>query len=149
MRGVVLKPLPWSGDGITVELLSVGDDRDFGRHFGGLRDVGYVRAPEVQAFQGAPETKADPQDGVGNEPASAEDSGAPLLSSEQGSPASGGDGNTETGTGAAASGGGIRVELAIRHVGRGKWAVYRGDERLTEDALTKDEAAARLVELQG
>jgi hypothetical protein len=36
-------------------------------------------------------------------------------------------------------------ELALRHIGRGKFAVYRGDERLTTDPLTKDEAGAALA----
>lgn len=37
------------------------------------------------------------------------------------------------------------AELSVRHIGRGKYGVFRGDERLTFDAMTKDEADAALA----
>jgi hypothetical protein len=40
-------------------------------------------------------------------------------------------------------------ELALRHIGRGKFAVYRGDERLTPEPLSKDEAGAALAAMSG
>jgi len=32
----------------------------------------------------------------------------------------------------------------MHHTGRGKWAVFHGEERLTEEPLSKEEAAAAL-----
>jgi hypothetical protein len=37
----------------------------------------------------------------------------------------------------------------VRHIGRGKYAIFNGDERLTADALTKDEAEAALAAMAG
>lgn len=37
--------------------------------------------------------------------------------------------------------------LHIKHIGRGKYAVMRGDERLTHDPLEKDEAESALADL--
>jgi hypothetical protein len=42
------------------------------------------------------------------------------------------------------------VEKAVvRHIGRGKYAIFRGDERLTAEAMTKDEAEAALAAMAG
>lgn len=40
-------------------------------------------------------------------------------------------------------------ELHVKHIGRGKYAVYRGSERLTHDPLEKDEAESALAEMVG
>ncbi|ABS68937.1 hypothetical protein [Xanthobacter versatilis] len=169
MRGVVLKPFPWLEDGIRAEYLSGGEEREFGPHFMGLYASGFVAevkalpgAPEIQAFEGAPENKASSAEGAAGtelqtEPEAAADGAASVESTSipadvaqdldaigqggEAGPAEDAEGAAGAETNAA--------ELSIRHVGRGKWAVYRGDERLTEDALTKEEATAKLAEMQG
>ncbi|MFG1330204.1 hypothetical protein V5F41_03010 [Xanthobacter autotrophicus] len=175
MRGVVLKPFPWLEDGIRAEYLSGGEEREFGPHFRGLYAGGFVAevkalpgAPEMQAVLGAPENKSSsPEAGAGTDPptepvAAAEGAGAVegiSLSAGVGeyqgakSPAAAVSQSGEAGSAGnaegAASAPAVAAELSIRHVGRGKWAVYRGDERVTEDALTKEEATAKLAEMQG
>ncbi|MFG1371492.1 hypothetical protein V5F32_04880 [Xanthobacter oligotrophicus] len=175
MRGVVLKPFPWLEDGIRAEYLSGGEEREFGPHFRGLYAGGFVAevkalpgAPEIQAFQGAPENKSSFNEaGAGTEPptepgAAAEGAGAlesislaAGVREDQGAeaPAAAVSQSGEAGSAANAEGAAgaqaVAAELSVRHVGRGKWAVYRGDERLTEDALTKEEATSKLAEMQG
>ncbi|MET3352372.1 UNVERIFIED_ORG: hypothetical protein ABID33_000255 [Xanthobacter viscosus] len=175
MRGVVLKPFPWLEDGMKAEYLSGGEEREFGPHFTGLYASGFVAevkalpgAPEIQAFQGTPENKsssaegaADPEppkepvdaaEGAGSVEGTSLSAGAgegqgvkpPAAAINQGGEA-GSAGNAEAAAGAETN----VAELSVRHVGRGKWAVYRGDERLTEDALTKEEATSKLAEMQG
>ena len=36
-------------------------------------------------------------------------------------------------------------DLSVRHIGRGRWAVFRGEDRLTNDAMTKDAAIATMA----
>lgn len=173
MRGIVLKPFPWLPDGINAEYLVMDDERDFGRHFGGLRASGFIAevkaipgAPETQTFHGTPENKGG-YEGEGANAAPLAGSDAPPAgeppppignggegppAQEGSSPRPGTAGDTGEGAPGAVGGGGANAgtaALSIRHVGRGKWAVYRGEVRLTEDALTKEEAASKLAEMQG
>lgn len=39
-------------------------------------------------------------------------------------------------------------DLTVKHIGRGRYAVFSGDTRLTEDALDKDEAEAALAAMR-
>lgn len=170
MRGYVVKPFPWSPDGIRVEGVNEGDEREFGAFFTGLRDFGFVR--EVQAAAGAPATGAapgasenkaaegGPDPGAGDapsEPNPAEQPGEPSAPETPGAP------ETETqpeeaGPSSDASEpplappqppAATAEDLEVKHVGRGKYAVYRGDDRLTDDPLTKEEAEAELARLGG
>lgn len=169
MRGIVLKPFPWLGDGIRAEYLSGGEEREFGPHFTGLYASGFVAevkalpgAPEMQAFQGAAENKSSSAEGAaGAEPPMGADATADGVASVENTsiPADvahdldaigqGGEAGPAEDAEGAAGAETNAAELSIRHVGRGKWAVYRGEVRLTEDALTKEEAASKLAEMQG
>lgn len=171
MRGYVVKPFRWSPDGIRVEGVTEGEEREFGRFFTGLRDFGFVR--EVQAVAGAPETGAaagasenkaaegGPEPGAADAPPDANPAEQPT------------DPSAPDPTGALETGGqqneaGLPpsdpstdadqpppappqppVAIEVKHVGRGKYAVYRGDERLTDEPLTKEEAEAELARLGG
>lgn len=37
--------------------------------------------------------------------------------------------------------------LHVRHIGRGRYAIFRGDERLTHDAMTREQAEAALTRM--
>lgn len=161
MRGIVLKPFPWSADGIKVEHLSAKDERDFqsGVYIGLLR-AGYISAPVDQAGYGAAEHQAQdgaPENGsAAGAPETKEGEGAVAL---PGSEQTGADGSTgqgdgdaggsegQTGSGAAETGD-LGGEITIKHVGRGKYALFRGEERLTEEPLEKDEAETELAKLK-
>lgn len=39
-------------------------------------------------------------------------------------------------------------ELSVRHIGRGKYGVFRGEQRLTDNPLDKDEAEAALADFR-
>lgn len=43
---------------------------------------------------------------------------------------------------------GVEDLEVVRHIGRGRYAVFRGGERLTHDALTKDQADAALAAMR-
>lgn len=173
MRGYVVKPFPWSPDGIRVEGVTEGEEREFGRFFTGLRDFGFVR--EVQAVAGAPETGAaagaseNKTAEGGSEPGAADappdanpaeqpgepsaPAGAPETRGPQnqaGPPPSNPSTDADQAPPAPPQPPVATPDaLEVKHVGRGKYAVYRGDERLTDEPLTKEEAEAELARLGG
>jgi hypothetical protein len=63
----VVKPFPYSEDGITLIGLNVGDERDFGELAGGLASEGWVEAvdgsfePEPIEPEPAPPPEPEPE----------------------------------------------------------------------------------------
>lgn len=41
------------------------------------------------------------------------------------------------------------ASLSVRHIGRGKYDLFRGDDRITHDAMTKDQAESALDAMTG
>ncbi|MCS0497868.1 hypothetical protein NVS89_22515 [Ancylobacter sp. MQZ15Z-1] len=56
---VVSKPFPWSPDGVHIEQLQVGAERDFGELAPGLVGAGYITAPGLPPGSGNPAAAAD------------------------------------------------------------------------------------------
>lgn len=53
MLAKVVKPFPYYGDGVTLENLNVGDERDFGTMTDGLVRAGFVSVGEAPVEQTA------------------------------------------------------------------------------------------------
>lgn len=111
MRGVVLQPFPWSRDGIHVEDLTIGDVREF--------QPGIFGGLERGGFI-----------------AGCDESGKPLQA-RQAVDAAGGVAITTVSKGASDSPG----DLTVRHIGAGRYAVFRDEDRLTLEPLSKEDAA--------
>lgn len=54
----VLKPFPWSSNGIDTEFLSVGDVREFGSATSGLEAEELISSEEAKSFEQSPQNKA-------------------------------------------------------------------------------------------
>ncbi|PWB94666.1 hypothetical protein [Methylosinus sporium] len=118
MLAFIKKSFPYAHDGIHVEELAAGSTREIADSvFDGLEAAGYVEAPKPQPI--AP-----------IEPPAAE---APAATEQENS----GSEEAPAATDAA--------EFSVRHIGRGKYDIFIGDERYTHDAMTKDEADAALA----
>jgi hypothetical protein len=148
MRAVVKKPFDLSHDGIHVISVRVGEEHDIDESiFPGLEKAGYVKkapAPEpvtaapadaevldsrvFEADEIAQDAEGDALTSVAPEDAEAVESGGQIKSAE--------DAPTEQAQPKAPH------DIYVRHIGRGKYAVFNGARRLTEEAMTQAQAQA-------
>jgi hypothetical protein len=136
MKAKVLKPFKYAHDGIRVVDLAVGDEVEI---VDGVV-VGLVQGGFIELIGeplNLPEGETAPEL-------------PPLTGGEE---MVEGQAGTNSGDEAAASESGANAgdhadDLHIHHTGRGRWAVFDGQKRLTEEPLTKAEAEAKLAEMK-
>lgn len=132
MKATVKQDFDYSHDGIRLVRLKAGETHAIRPDiFPGLLAAGLIAeegaAPATSGSNG-PKVKEAPQPAAIepeapaaiNPPAEAIDALDALETAEQEAP-------------------------MVRHIGRGKYSIFRGDERLTADAMTKEEAEAALA----
>lgn len=129
MKATIKRDFDYSPDGIRLVRLLAGETHDIRADlFDGLLAAGYIAAGEAPVrAKAARETPAPVADKPsGPDPITSPSDPLDALDAlEQGE------------------------EAAVRHIGRGKYAIFRGDERLTDDAMTKPEAEAALAAMLG
>jgi hypothetical protein len=160
MQAVVKRAFKYSADGLTAVLLSEGENVDIDdRLFPGLEKEGWIKkarreGPRQTPSQDAPEGAGEAAEGAdsqgdGKEGGAETPPGGPEAAQDAPNASQSGDGAAEglqASQGAAESGasdpdaaGGVGG-LYVRHIGRGKYAVFKGRERMTDEAMTQAEA---------
>jgi len=152
MRGTVLRDFHYSHDGIRSERLLAGDEHVFRPElFDGLVRDGLIKAPKVEkSRKGSPEpAPVSTKEVEGDNP--------PSKPETPTSDAPAGEGSEEVVTDPLdtlaaleeVEDAGDENPLVVRHVSRGKYDVFRGSVRITNDLTTKEEAEAKRAALAG
>jgi hypothetical protein len=148
MLAVVKKPFDLSHDGIHVISVGVGEEHDIDESiFPGLEKAGYVKkapAPEPVTAAPADAEALDTRIFEAREIAQDEEGVALTSVAPEEAEAIESSGQVESAEGAPTEQDEPKAprDIYVRHIGRGKYAVFNGARRLTEEAMTQAQAQA-------
>lgn len=129
MKATIKQDFDYSPDGVRLVRLLAGETHDIRADiFDGLLAAGFLSAAEAPVkTKPAPERPAVAA-GEPNDPGPITSPSDPLDALDALERAE---------------------DATVRHIGRGKYAIFRGDERITDDAMTKEQAEAALAAMLG